>query len=86
MAGDVGGNCGGFIKIQHTDYITKYCHLYKWIVNTGQTVKKGQLIGYVGGGAYDPHKGTSTGSHLHYEILSKANVPVDPQQEQFGFA
>jgi len=85
-SGDIGGRCGGHIKIHHGDIKTKYCHLSKWVVNRGRNVRQGQLIGYVGGGANDPHKGASTGSHLHYEIVSKSGSHINPEQRQFGFA
>lgn len=85
-AGDIRKRCGGFVKIHHGDYKTKYCHLSKWVVNRGQKVKAGQIIGYVGGGPKDLHKGVSTGSHLHYEILTKSGRHVNPEQSQFGFA
>lgn len=71
--------CGGFIKINHGDFITKYCHLSKWVVKQGQNVKKGQLIGYSGGGKNDPYKGTSNGAHLHYEIRTLDNIAQNPE-------
>ena len=74
--------CGGFIKINHGDIITKFCHLRKWVVNSGDNVKKGQLIGYSGGGENDPYRGTSSGSHLHYEILNTSGVALNPTEVQ----
>ena len=41
---------------------TLYAHLQSAIVQTGQTVTQGQLIGYVG------HTGQSTGNHCHFEV------------------
>lgn len=71
--------CGGYIKIEHDNIITKYCHLRKILVKPGQEVKKGQQIGESGGGTKDPMRGTSTGPHLHYEILNKLNgIAINP--------
>ena len=39
-----------------------YGHNSKTVVNVGQTVKKGQIIAYVGS------SGRSTGPHVHYEV------------------
>ncbi len=56
---------GRIIKIEHgKDYETRYAHLYRSTVLTGDTVKKGQIIGYMG------DSGLSTGPHLHYEIIA----------------
>lgn len=41
-----------------------YMHLSKVSVKLGQTVKKGQLIGYTG------NTGNTTGPHLHFQILA----------------
>jgi len=78
--------CGGFIKIDHANAITKFCHLRKWVVSVGQNVQQGQIIGYTGGGNSDPYRGTSTGPHLHYEIQNKSGIALNPQQSQYGLA
>ena len=70
--------CGGHIRINHGQLQTKYCHLSKMIVAKGSKVKRGQLIGYTGGGKNDPHPGRSTGPHLHYEILDANDVALNP--------
>ncbi|MCJ2378678.1 peptidoglycan DD-metalloendopeptidase family protein [Vibrio sp. ZSDZ34] len=55
---------GNYVFIRHSNtYITKYLHLKKRKVKTGQRVKQGQTIGTLGG------TGRVTGPHLHYEFL-----------------
>lgn len=62
------GGYGYYVMVNHgrgSDgqlYYTLYAHMTKYIVSRGQSVKKGQIIGYVGS------TGASTGPHLHYEI------------------
>lgn len=55
---------GNYIIIQHGNNIqTKYLHLHKRLVKSGQRVKQKQTIGSVGTTGY------STAPHLHYEFL-----------------
>lgn len=55
---------GNYIVIQHGNSVqTKYLHLQKRLVKTGERVKQKQLIGKVGTTGY------STAPHLHYEFL-----------------
>ena len=58
------GSYGWYCMIGHASgYVTLYAHQkVKPIVSEGQTVKKGQVIGYVG------TTGSSTGNHLHFEL------------------
>lgn len=70
------GNKGGYghaIIIQHNrSYSTLYGHLSRFAhLSPGDTVTKGEVIGYVG------HTGLASGSHLHFEIHVN-NVPRDP--------
>ena len=82
FAGNYSGNCrqtgcksGGAeglgVSINHGNgYETGYWHFSKRVVNKGDKVEKGQLIGYVG------NTGNSTGPHLHitlknYSLYSK---------------
>lgn len=55
---------GKVIMIDHGfGYETLYAHLSKRAVKPYDSVKRGQLLGYVG------NTGISTGTHLHYEII-----------------
>jgi murein DD-endopeptidase MepM/ murein hydrolase activator NlpD len=63
---------GKRVVIDHGySYKTLYAHMSRVLVRKGQTVKRGDVIGLVGS------TGTSTGPHLHYEVI-KNNRPVDP--------
>lgn len=61
---------GNYVKINHGSEDTLYGHMNKVIVNSGEHVKQGQLIGYSG------NSGNSTGPHLHFELY-KSDVRVD---------
>lgn len=50
---------------------TSYHHLERFAASPGQTVKRGDVIGYVGA------TGDSTGCHLHFEV-HEDGTPVDP--------
>lgn len=70
----VKGGYGNYIMVQHTgSYSTAYAHLSRFRkgLKTGQKVKQGEVIGYVGS------TGMSTGPHLHYEVLID-NKHVNP--------
>jgi len=55
---------GNYVFIQHGEqYVTKYLHLHKRKVKSGQRVSQSQVIGTVGS------TGAATGPHLHYEFL-----------------
>jgi murein DD-endopeptidase MepM/ murein hydrolase activator NlpD len=60
------------VDIDHENsYVTKYAHLSRIAVSPGQTVKRGDVIGYSG------NTGLSTGPHLHYEIIHNG-TKIDP--------
>jgi murein DD-endopeptidase MepM/ murein hydrolase activator NlpD len=66
------GDYGNLIVIQHGfGLTTRYGHLSAYAVKPDQTVRRGQVIGYVGA------TGRATGAHLHYEILSNGQL-IDP--------
>jgi murein DD-endopeptidase MepM/ murein hydrolase activator NlpD len=57
------GNYGNLIVLDHGFGIqTRFGHLSRFATRAGQTVKRGDLIGYVGS------TGRSTSPHLHYEV------------------
>ncbi len=62
-----GNGYGNYITINHgtkdgKTYVAYYAHMATIAVSPGATVKKGQIIGYVGS------TGRSTGAHLHFGI------------------
>ena len=65
---------GWYIVLRHNyGFHTRYGHLDRIIVQKGQEVRRGQIIGYMGS------SGLSTGPHLHYEVGIGTQV-VDPEQ------
>ena len=70
-----GGGYGNYVLISHPGgKTTMYGHLSSVTVSTGQSVRKGQTIGYVGS------TGWSTGAHLHYETRLNG-IPYNPMSE-----
>jgi murein DD-endopeptidase MepM/ murein hydrolase activator NlpD len=64
---DGGRAAGNYIELTHEDgSVSRYLHQTKFNVKQGDTVKKGDIIGYIGS------SGASTGPHLHYEIWTGA--------------
>ena len=53
-------------------YTTLYAHCLSLVVHAGQSVKQGQLIGYVGS------TGRSSGNHCHFEIRRNGSY-IAPQ-------
>ena len=67
------GGYGRWLKIRHnTTFETGYGHLSGWAVRPGQRVHQGQVVAYVGS------TGSSTGPHLHFEVMLKGQK-VNPK-------
>ncbi len=65
---------GKYIEIRHGgDYVTRYLHLHRILVNKGQSVKRGERIALSG------NTGRSTGPHLHFELHVRGR-PVNPMK------
>ncbi len=63
------GEYGNLIVVRHDfGLATRYGHLSKFNVKPGQSVKRGDIIGFVGS------TGRSTGAHLHYEVLANGKL------------
>ncbi|MFM2410306.1 MAG: hypothetical protein RL481_1134 [Pseudomonadota bacterium] len=63
---------GKYVEVEHGNAIqTRYGHMSALNVISGQRVKQGDIIGFMGS------TGRSTGSHLHYEVRI-AGEPVNP--------
>jgi murein DD-endopeptidase MepM/ murein hydrolase activator NlpD len=72
VAGNTGNGYGIHVLIEHGfGYETLYGHMVKVKVRSGQKIKRGEVIGWVGS------TGKSTGPHCHYEVY-KNGIHVDP--------
>lgn len=68
------GGYGNMVTIDHGGgYETLYAHMSDIKVKVGETVKRGEIIGFVG------NTGRSTGPHLHYGIY-KGDEAVNPRE------
>ena len=67
---------GNYVILSHDTGKTTsvYAHLQSFTVEQYQTVKKGEIIGYVG------QTGMTTGPHLHFEIR-QGGKPENPRQK-----
>jgi murein DD-endopeptidase MepM/ murein hydrolase activator NlpD len=71
---DMYAGYGRMIEIDHGNgIVTRYGHLSGFAVAEGESVSRGQVIGYVG------LSGRSTGPHLHYEVRVN-DTPVNPHK------
>ena len=68
------GDFGNLLVLHHGfGLTTRYGHLSRFAARPGQSVKRGDVIGYVGS------TGRSTGTHLHYEIRIDG-AAIDPMR------
>jgi murein DD-endopeptidase MepM/ murein hydrolase activator NlpD len=73
-AASYNGDYGNLIILRHGfGLTTRYGHLSGFNVKTGQEIKRGEVIGFVGA------TGRATGPHLHYEILANGKL-INPLQ------
>jgi murein DD-endopeptidase MepM/ murein hydrolase activator NlpD len=71
-SGNAGNGFGNHVILRHGfGYETLYGHMVRVKSRVGQTVKRGEVIGWVGS------TGKSTGPHLHYEV-HKNGKQIDP--------
>ena len=72
------GGYGNVVYINHGNgYQTRYAHQKYLNVKVGQTVKKGDILGYMG------TTGNSTGNHVHFEVRINGNT-VNPYDYVFN--
>ncbi|WP_285823741.1 murein hydrolase activator EnvC family protein [Schaedlerella arabinosiphila] len=66
-------SAGNWVVVDHGNgFVTKYMHHSALAVTAGQSVSKGQQVGYVGSTGY------SSGPHLHFQV-ELGGSPVNPQ-------
>ncbi len=71
-----GGGYGNYVYLMHPDgVISRYGHMTSVLVEEGQAVRQGEVIGTVGS------TGSSGGHHLHFEIRDAEDTPVNPMPE-----
>lgn len=68
------GGYGNMVEIDHgLGLSTRYGHMSRILVSTGDVVEPGQVLGLSGS------TGRSTGPHLHYEVRKNGD-PIDPMR------
>lgn len=73
------GGYGNRIVVKHSDKVsTAYSHLQSISTSVGSKVTEGQVIGYMG------TTGSSTGCHLHFEVIKDNQFYVNPRNWLFG--
>lgn len=74
LRGGVSSTYGRFVEVAHKGgFRTFYAHLSRDAgLKRGAFVRRGVVVAYVG------DSGRSTGSHLHFELRTKAGKPLNP--------
>ena len=68
---------GRWIFIRHSNGLSSvYAHLSVSLVRAGQTVKKGEIIGYSGGYPRAYGSGNSRGPHLHLGLFASQGIEI----------
>ena len=74
ITAEVVNGYGRMVAIDHGHgVVTRYGHMSGFAVTAGQTVSRGEVVGYVG------HTGRTTGNHVHYEVRING-TPVNPHK------
>jgi murein DD-endopeptidase MepM/ murein hydrolase activator NlpD len=69
------GGYGETVVIEHAGGLrTRYAHLSSTQVAAGDEVREGQIVGRAG------RSGRTTGTHLHFEVLTASGDPLNPEQ------
>lgn len=69
------GAYGKYVAIRHFNGLTTlYGHMSLTVAKEGKTVKRGELIGYMGKTGY------ATGSHLHFGVYDSATFRISPSK------
>ena len=61
------GTAGNMVTVQHSHGQTRYLHLSRIGVVAGDSVVRGDVLGWSGGRPGDQGAGLSTGPHLHFD-------------------
>lgn len=80
FAGKHEGGYGKLVTVRHAGgFVSLYAHMDEILVNVGDRLKAGQLVGRLGS------TGASTGPHLHFE-WRKDGKPLNPMHVLPGLA
>jgi len=69
------GGYGQTVVIEHAGGVrTRYAHLSTTLVAAGDEVTDGSIVGRAG------RSGRTTGTHLHFEVLTASGKPMNPEE------